>query len=118
MITRRGFCQFMMALAAWPLGRGQGSGQKQESESVCWYVHNSTGTDGPGHGKSPDSPYATLGFAVRSCSTGRGDTVFVMPGHEETTNYLEIFGAGLPRTGTAPGVDKPNVEFPWKNRSQ
>jgi hypothetical protein len=51
-------------------------------EGVIFWVNSATGTDGAGHGRNPDAPFATLAYAETQAETG--DTIFVMPGHTET----------------------------------
>lgn len=45
--------------------------------------------DDPGHGKSPERPYATLDYAIGRCTADNGDVIVLMPNHAET-----ITGAG------------------------
>jgi nitrous oxidase accessory protein NosD len=49
-----------------------------------FFVHSGTGTDAAGYGNSPDSPVATLDYAIGFCTANKGDIIFVMPGHAET----------------------------------
>jgi ABC-type hemin transport system substrate-binding protein len=51
-------------------------------EGEILWVNSATGTDGPGHGRDPDGPFASLVYA--ETQAGTGDTIFVMPGHTET----------------------------------
>jgi hypothetical protein len=50
-----------------------------------WFVDSgATGAgDTVGHGTSPDSPFATLGYAFSSDLVGSGDVVYCLPGHAE-----------------------------------
>jgi len=56
--------------------------------SIFW-VHNSTGTDAAGNGQNPDSPFATIDYAIGKCTANKFDRIMVMPGHSET-----VTGAG------------------------
>lgn len=49
-----------------------------------FFVHSGTGTDAAGYGNSPDSPLATLDYAIGLCTANKGDIIFLMPGHAET----------------------------------
>jgi hypothetical protein len=48
------------------------------------YVCSLTGVDAGGYGVSPDKPVATLDYAVGLCTAGKGDIIFLMPGHAES----------------------------------
>ena len=74
-----------------------------------FYVNNATsglpvGAVGGSNGNSGDSPlkpFSTLAYAISQCSSGRGDMIYVMPGHSETVtapitidkNNVQIIGA-------------------------
>lgn len=51
-----------------------------------WFVSSTAAGAGDtvGHGKSPDSPFATLAYAFSSDLVAAYDVVYVMPGHAET----------------------------------
>ena len=51
-----------------------------------FFVHSGTGTNGAGYGRNPDSPFATLSYALSSdvCTATKGDIIYVMPGHTES----------------------------------
>ena len=52
---------------------------------IFWCGNNITGaSDAVEYGTSPATPFATLDYAYSACTTGRCDTVFVMPGHAES----------------------------------
>lgn len=54
--------------------------------------------DTAGHGTSPDSPFATLDYAIGLCTADVGDTIFVMPGHAEnvaTASAITVDVAGI-----------------------
>lgn len=42
------------------------------------------GADNTTRGTSPDTPFATLDYAIGQCSANRGDMIVVMPGHAES----------------------------------
>src|SRR3990167_2617804 len=79
-----------------------------------FYVNNSTtaaelqpygigGSDG-NHGETPERPFSTIDKAINSCAAGRGDTIYVLPGHAETVttatdivpdvSHINIIGLG------------------------
>lgn len=50
-----------------------------------YFVSSVTGTDGVGYGTSPDSPTATLAYALANLVTAsKGDVVYVLPYHVES----------------------------------
>ncbi len=48
------------------------------------FVSSVIGQDAAGYGGNPESPYATLGQAHTTATTGAGDKIILMPGHAET----------------------------------
>ena len=48
-----------------------------------YYVDSThaSASDGAGFGRNPDSPFATLDYAVGQCTASKGDLIVVMPGH-------------------------------------
>lgn len=89
-----------------------------------FYVNNSTvlapngvaGSDGnPG---TYTRPYSTLDYAIGKCTAGRGDIIFIMPGHAETitsatTLLLDI--AGIAIIGLGNGTSRPTFTFTTAN---
>lgn len=51
-----------------------------------WFVDsgNTAASDSAGYGKDPDSPFATLDYAIGKCTASSGDVIYLMPGHSET----------------------------------
>jgi hypothetical protein len=37
-----------------------------------------------GYGVSPTKPFLTLDYAIGQCTAGKGDVIYLMPGHAET----------------------------------
>lgn len=80
--------------------------QTQTTGDVFWV--DDSGTDAAGYGKNPDSPVATIDYAIGLCTAGQGDTIYVMPGHAETVataitvdvQGVRIIGLGHGRAGT------------------
>lgn len=57
---------------------------QSETTGDIWFVHSGTGTDGAGFGQNPDSPCATLDYAMGLATASKGDRIYLMPGHAET----------------------------------
>lgn len=79
---------------------------------------SSTGSDASGYGKSPDSPFATLDYAVGQCTANNGDIIYVMPGHAETVSAaggLDLDKAGITIIGIGSGSDQPTVTLDTAN---
>ena len=77
-----------------------------------WYVDSGSGTDSAGYGQSPDSPTATIDYAVGLCTANNGDIIYVMPGHAETVSAaagLALDVAGITVIGIGKGADQPTV---------
>lgn len=76
-----------------------------------FYVGNSStyvpggvaGVDDPSHGDTPQRPFATWDYAIGQCTAGRGDALFLLPGHAETISAtvamdvagVRVFGLGV-----------------------
>lgn len=73
----------------------------------------STGTyasDAAGYGESPDSPFATVDYAVGQCTANNGDIIYVMPTHAEDLDAdgaVDVDIAGISIIGLGYGVDRP-----------
>ena len=71
-----------------------------------WFVHSGTGTDGVGYGTHPDSPCATIDYAIGLTTASQGDVIFVMPGHAEsitTATAINCDVAGISIIGLGSG---------------
>ena len=74
------------------------------------YFVDDSGTDAAGYGKSPNSPVATIDYAISLCTEGQGDTIYVMPGHAETvTSAITMDVAGVSIIGLGYGSSRPTV---------
>ena len=75
------------------------------------YFVNSVIGSNDNTGKDPDHPVATIGKGVSLCTSGQGDTVFVMPKHAETitgsTATVRVSGVSI--IGLGEGDDRPTV---------
>src|SRR5512138_1472506 len=77
---------------------------------AVFFVHSGTGTDGAGYGKNPDSPVATLDYAIGLCTASKGDVIYVLPGHAEnltTATSLTMDVAGVKVIGLGWGPLRP-----------
>lgn len=90
-----------------------GSGPVLTTGSV-FFVNSSTGTDAPGNGTSPDTPFASIDYAVGRCTANKGDVIFAMPGHAESVTAaggLDLDVAGISVIGLGSGSLRPTVTF-------
>lgn len=49
-----------------------------------FFVQSTTGTDAGGNGLSPETPLATIDYAIGLCTAGKRDVIVAMPYHAET----------------------------------
>lgn len=71
-----------------------------------FYVDSTTGSDNY-DGQSPNTPKATLDAAIGLCTAAKGDIIYVMPGHAETTTAIAADVAGIQIIGLGKGRNKP-----------
>ena len=67
-------------------------------------------SDAAGFGKDPDSPCATVDYAVGLCTASSGDVIYVMPGHAENLaadSAVDIDVAGVKVIGLGWGAQRP-----------
>ena len=79
-----------------------------------FYLHSGTGTDGDGFGRNPDTPVATLDYAIGLCTASKGDIIYGMPGHAETliaatSAVMDVAGVRLIGLGT--GALRPKFTY-------
>lgn len=55
-----------------------------------FYVDSGSGSDAAGYGALPETPTATIDYAIGLCTADNGDIIIVLPGHVET-----ITGTGI-----------------------
>jgi hypothetical protein len=68
--------------------------------------------DTTGHGASPDSPFATLDYAIGQCTASKGDTIYVLPGHAEAIAAaagIDADVAGISIIGLGNGTNRPTI---------
>lgn len=61
-----------------------------------------------------DSPFATVDYAIGQCSAGRGDIIFVKPGHAESVSSAGAIAAdvaGIAIIGLGRGTARPTLTF-------
>lgn len=93
--------------------------QQAQPGQVFW-VNNSTVLADGGVGGSNGNPgtyqkpFGTIGYAVSRCTAGRGDIIYVMPGHAETISTNAILAlnvAGVAVIGLGVGASRPTLTF-------
>lgn len=73
-----------------------------------FFVDSGKGANAGGNGKSADTPFATLDYAIGQCTASNGDMIVVMPGHAETlTAAIALDVAGLKIVGLGNGDNRP-----------
>jgi hypothetical protein len=68
--------------------------------------------DTVGHGGDPDSPFATIDYAIGQCTASKGDVIYVLPGHTETivaAAGIDADVAGISIIGLGKGSNKPVI---------
>jgi hypothetical protein len=81
--------------------------------NVFW-VRSTTGTNGAGYGHSPDSPLATIDYAVGLCTANNDDWIVCLPSHSETVSAaagIDLDVAGITVYGIGNGTAQPKVDF-------
>jgi hypothetical protein len=84
------------------------------SSGARWFVSSGTGSDSSGYGKSPDTPVATIDYAIGLATASKGDLILVMPGHAETLSSAGAITAdkiGLTIRGLGQGSNRPTLSF-------
>ena len=80
------------------------------------------GTDNAGAaGDTPKYPFATLAYASSQCTAGRGDVVYVLPGHTESIISATAFTAsvsGVKFIGLGEGSLRPTITFTTANTAR
>lgn len=79
-----------------------------------WYVQStqSDARDQSGTGKSPQTPFATIDYAIGQCTANNGDVIVVMPGHAETISAaagINMDVAGVTIIGQGEGAARPTI---------
>ena len=84
-----------------------------------FFVHSGTGTNGAGYGRNPDSPVATIDYAIGLCTANKGDVIYVLPGHNEGLGNAQIAVDvdGISIIGLGRGSAAPRIDFDHANAS-
>lgn len=78
-----------------------------------FYVDSNTGSNDY-VGTEPTKPVATIDKACTLCTSGKGDTIFVMPNHAETISSstgCRIAKSGIKIVGLGRGENRPTLTF-------
>lgn len=77
-----------------------------------FYVDSSTGVDAAGYGTLPESPVASIDYAVGLCTANKNDVILVLPGHTETITGTDITVdvAGVSVIGLGAGSLMPQIK--------
>lgn len=72
-----------------------------------YFVNSVTGSDAAGYGLTPDSPTATIDYAIGLCTANQGDRIYVMPNHAETISgatslVADVAGVTIVGIGNGP----------------
>ncbi|MCR4340513.1 MAG: hypothetical protein NUW01_11600 [Gemmatimonadaceae bacterium] len=73
---------------------------------------HATATNALGGGGSPDTPLATIDYAVALCTASKGDVIYVMPGHVENitaADSIDCDVAGISIIGLGFGALMPTI---------
>jgi hypothetical protein len=60
-----------------------------------FFVSSTNGVDSGNRGRSPDAPLATLDYAIGLCTAGKGDRIYLLPGHAETITTASALTADV-----------------------
>lgn len=87
---------------------------QSQTTGDSFFVHSGTGTNGAGYGQNPDSPVATIDYAIGLCTASKGDRIYVMPGHAEsltgaTSCVADVAGVQIIGLGT--GALRPKLTY-------
>ena len=89
--------------------------------SKIFYVDSGSGHDSAGnYGTDWEHPFATLEYAINQCTAGRGDIIFVLPGHNEgitTAAEIDFDIQGISVIGLGVGELMPTIDFDNANGS-
>jgi len=75
---------------------------------------NANAKNDPGNGTRPDTPFASIDYAVGQCTANKGDVIVVGPGHAETVSAaagLAFDVAGITVLGMGSGTSRPTISI-------
>jgi len=70
------------------------------------FVRSTVGTNAVGYGGNPETPVATLAYALTLCTANAKDIVYLMPGHAETVAVTITPVAGVRIVGLGTGTGR------------
>jgi hypothetical protein len=79
-----------------------------------FFVHAGTGVDEGPAGKTPATPMKTLDYAIGKCTANKGDIIYLMPGHTDTTaaaGGITCDVAGISIIGLGSGSLRPTITW-------
>jgi hypothetical protein len=81
-----------------------------------WYVDSTHAakSDATGFGTDPDTPFATLDYAIGAATANNGDLILLAPGHAETKAAGSAWAAdvaGVKIVGIGQGADRPTFSM-------
>jgi hypothetical protein len=79
-----------------------------------FFVNSVTGSDAAGYGYNPDTPVATIDYAVGLCTDSVGDVIYVLPGHNESltgATSCVIDKIGVSVIGLGRGWNRPTLDY-------
>ncbi len=84
-----------------------------------YFVDSATGANTAANGHNPDSPFASLSYAFSSDVLAAGDTVYLLPGHNESIGDAQVTLdiAGVTVVGLGRGSLTPRVDYDHANAS-
>jgi hypothetical protein len=75
---------------------------------------NANAKNDPGNGTRPETPFASIDYAVGLCTANKGDVIVVGPGHVETVSAaagLAFDVAGITVLGLGSGTSRPTINI-------
>lgn len=90
-----------------------GSGFIPPTTGKVFFVDSNTGSNS-NDGRSPDSPFATIAYAIGKCTASKGDQIIVMPAHAEIISAaggITVDKAGISIIGLGVGGNRPTISF-------
>jgi hypothetical protein len=97
----------------------------QAHPGSVFYVSNSTTIGAPqqvggsnGNKGTIQQPFSTIDYAIGKCTAGRGDIIYVMPGHAESVISATMIAAdvaGVAVVGLGTGTARPTLTFTTAN---
>lgn len=115
-----------MALTNYPSGLSSfgvpligGGPNSVVTTGLVFFVRATIGNNSPYNpsttqGTSPDTPFASINYAITQCRAAKADVIYVMPGHAETISGAAGIAAsisGVTIIGLGNGSNRPTVTF-------